>query len=439
MLLGFHFDTFFPTEPFEQESNESKRSFGGIGLGLAISKEVVEAHGGKISVQSTLGKGSTFTVSLPVTAEAVELAESMPPEQILDIQSVGGMSMPRSRSLASLASRRDSESQSMPFSSQGRNSEDEQTVILSVDDDIVNQEVIKSALSDRYQVHVAMNGFEALDYFTTRSKLPDIILLDVMMPGMDGFEVLKNIREEKKISPSTLPIIMLSAMEPVDKAIIQSLKTGANDYVSKPFDPDILKARVRTAVEMKRLRHIENESFHYSRLLHDILPIHIVDRLVMGEKCISERHESVSMLFSDIVGWTPMSESVPTHQLIALLNDLFSAFDELTEKHGVYKAETIGDAYIVAAGHEGQAGPSDATLRVVEFGLEMLEKVKTIRPPSGMQLQIRVGIHTGPAYSGVVGTKVPKYSFFGDSEFFAISSIGILVLMLFLVILFPHT
>ena len=74
------------------------------------------------------------------------------------------------------------------------------------------------------------------------------------------------------------------------------------------------------------------------------------------------------------------------------------------------------DAYIVAAGHEGQTGPSDATLRVVEFGLEMLEKVKTIRPPSGMQLQIRVGIHTGPAYSGVVGTKVPKYSFFGDSE-----------------------
>jgi len=111
-----------------------------------------------------------------------------------------------------------------------------------------------------------------------------------------------------------------------------------------------------------------------------------------------------------------MSESVPTQQLIGLLNDLFSAFDLLTEKHGVFKAETIGDAYIVAAGHEGQAGPSDATLRVVEFGLEMLEKVKTIRPPSGMQLQIRVGIHTGPAYSGVVGTKVPKYSFFGDSE-----------------------
>lgn len=292
----------------------------------------------------------------------------------------------------------------------------------------MNQEVIRSTLSDTYKIHVAMNGFEALEFFSTRSKLPDLVLLDVMMPGMDGFEVLKEIREEKNIPPTILPIIMLSAMEPVDKAIIQSLKSGANDYVSKPFDPDILKARVSTAVEMKRLRQIENESFHHSRLLHDILPIHIVERLILGDRSISERHESVCMLFGDIVGWTPMSESVPTHQLIDLLNQLFSEFDALTEKHGVFKADTIGDACewlgasvvflwiccqyfshlqllfptphidIVAAGHEGHSGPPDATLRVAEFAMDMLERVKSITPPNGMQLQIRVGIHTGPAY-----------------------------------------
>lgn len=210
-----------------------------------------------------------------------------------------------------------------------------------VDDDVVNQEVIKTALSDHYEIHIAMNGFEALEYFATRSKLPDLVLLDIMMPGMDGFEVLKNIRNEKNISRTTLPVIMLSAMDPIDKAVIEGLKSGANDYVSKPFDPDILKARVKTQIEMKRLRSIENESFHYSKLLHDILPVHIIDRLVLGEKSISEGHDSVCMLFSDIVGWTPMSESVPTHQLIDLLNELFSSFDELTEKHGVFKAETV--------------------------------------------------------------------------------------------------
>mmetsp|Transcript_30605 Transcript_30605/g.64753 ORF Transcript_30605/g.64753 Transcript_30605/m.64753 type:complete len:1396 (+) Transcript_30605:36-4223(+) len=403
-------------EPFEQESNSSKRSFGGIGLGLAISKEVVELHGGTISVKSTVGKGSTFFVLLPVTADAIVLA-SMPPDTI-DEKCFGEnnttMSFLTQSQSKTAFQRRHSDSSCRSPNFFGKN-DGEKIVILSVDDDIVNQEVIKTALSGRYEIYIAMSGFEALEYFSTRSILPDLVLLDVMMPGMDGFEVLKNIREDKKISPTTLPIIMLSAMEPLDKATIQSLKSGANDYVSKPFDPEILKARVGTSVEMKRLRHVENESFHHSRLLHDILPMHIVERLVLGEKCISESHDSVCLLFSDIVGWTPMSESVPTHQLIDLLNTLFSAFDELTEKHGVFKAETIGDAYIVAAGHEGQTGPSNATLRVVEFAMDMLDTIKLITPPSGIQLQIRVGIHTGPAYSGVVGNKVPKYTFFGDT------------------------
>ena len=246
---------------------------------------------------------------------------------------------------------------------------------------------------------------------------------------------------------------MLSATEPIDKALILSLQAGANDYVSKPFDTNILKARVSTAVEIKRLRQIEDENFHYSKLLHYILPCHIVERLILGDNNISERHDSVCMLFSDIVGWTPMSESIPTQQLVDLLNQVFSAFDALTEIHGVFKADTIRDACeylyrnlytyreidkrfqplsthfafyhiscttfsdIVAAGHEGQAGSPNATLRVAEFAMDMLERVKSIKPPNGMQLQIRVGIHTGPAYSGVVGSKVPKFTFFGDSKF----------------------
>ena len=107
-----------------------------------------------------------------------------------------------------------------------RTSNRENMIILSVDDDIVNQEVIKTALSDRYEIHVAMNGFEALEFFSSSSRLPDLVLLDIMMPGMDGFTVLKEIREGKNISQTKLPIIMLSAIEPIDQSVIKSLKSG---------------------------------------------------------------------------------------------------------------------------------------------------------------------------------------------------------------------
>ena len=104
----------------------------------------------------------------------------------------------------------------------------------TVDDDFVNQEIIKRTLAEIYdEIVVAMSGYGALEYLTTTSQLPDLVLLDVMMPGMDGFQVLRIIRDEMKISSTDLPIIMLSAMEPIDKSVIQSLRCGANDYITK--------------------------------------------------------------------------------------------------------------------------------------------------------------------------------------------------------------
>ena len=96
-----------------------------------------------------------------------------------------------------------------------------------------------------------------------------------------------------------------------------------------------------------------------------------------------------------------------------MLNELFSQFDALTEKHRVHKVDTIGDAYLVCAGHESHT--VDSTLRVAEFAMDLLKIVRSIKPPNGIDLQMRVGIHTGPAYAGVVGKRIPKYTFFGDT------------------------
>lgn len=138
----------------------------------------------------------------------------------------------------------------------------------------------------------------------------------------------------------------------------------------------------------------------------------IVQRLLSGETCIAESHQCVTILFSDIVGWTNIAEAIPTSAVIKLLNDMFSAFDALLDKYGVCKVETIGDAYMVAAGHDGCA---DHAARVMLMGLGMLEATRQVKPPPNMRLQIRVGIHSGPAFTGVVGHKVPRYCFFGDT------------------------
>ena len=192
----------------------------------------------------------------------------------------------------------------------------------------------------------------------------------------------------------------------------------------------------------------------------EMMPPHIVARLVAGEKTMSESHSAVTILFSDIVGWTHIASALPTAGVVRLLDHVFGIFDGLTAQHGVFKVETIGDAYMVAAGH---AGEKDHAARCVRFGLAMLAACRATPAellPGGLRLQIRVGVHTGPAsvsffcslslvsYSscpcswylffpqlptnnyffiiriqlfflhfqtGVVGSKVPRFCFFGDT------------------------
>mmetsp|Transcript_44024 Transcript_44024/g.99470 ORF Transcript_44024/g.99470 Transcript_44024/m.99470 type:complete len:731 (-) Transcript_44024:163-2355(-) len=177
----------------------------------------------------------------------------------------------------------------------------------------------------------------------------------------------------------------------------------------------LLVASVDSGDPRDRLREVEMESESQMQLLREILPEHIVQRLLNGEHEMSQSHESVSIIFSDIVNWTNIAQALSTKGVVKLLNTLFSAFDELTDEHMIFKVETIGDAYMAASGHDGA---QDHALRCARFGLAILKAVQAVPAsflPDGHKLQIRVGIHTGPAHTGVVGRKVPRYCFFGDT------------------------
>jgi class 3 adenylate cyclase len=160
--------------------------------------------------------------------------------------------------------------------------------------------------------------------------------------------------------------------------------------------------------------YLAKEQERTSKLLNSILPKSVARQLAAGKEVEAERHPNVSILFSDIKGFTSISSTVEPKEVMAMLNLLFSKFDALCEKHDVYKVETIGDAYMVVSGlPEKKEMHADA---LADFALDMIEAAHTVRSPrDGQPLQIRVGLHSGSVTPGVVGKMRPRYCLFGDT------------------------
>jgi class 3 adenylate cyclase len=163
-----------------------------------------------------------------------------------------------------------------------------------------------------------------------------------------------------------------------------------------------------TAVRALELAHRENE-----RLLHNILPESIASRMRGGELTIADQFDEMTVMFADVVGFTQLSMALAPAELIAMLNDVFSRCDALADRFGLEKIKTIGDAYMVVGGlmsHE-----IDEAERVADMGLEMIEAVDRYATETGIDLRIRVGLHTGPAVAGVAGVKKFIYDVWGDT------------------------
>ena len=150
-------------------------------------------------------------------------------------------------------------------------------------------------------------------------------------------------------------------------------------------------------------------------LLHQLLPPSIADQLIGGNPVQAEAYDSVTIYFSDIVGFTALSSSSTPMQVVALLNDLYLAFDSVVDNYKVYKVETIGDAYMVVSGLPERR--DDHASQIAQMSLALLHKVKnfTIRHRPNEQLKLRIGIHSGSVVAGVVGSKMPRYCLFGDT------------------------
>jgi class 3 adenylate cyclase len=274
--------------------------------------------------------------------------------------------------------------------------------ILVIEDTPANIQTLSAILKGAgYEMSIATNGRQGLE--ALERIRPDLILLDIMMPEMDGFETCRRIKAST--AWREIPVIFLTAR--TDTAdIVRGFELGAVDYVAKPFNAHELLARVNTHLELDHL-HRENQ-----RLLLNVLPASIAEKLKQQTGIIAERYDDVSVLFADMVGFTPLSARLTPTGLVEMLNHVFSGFDELADKHGVEKIKTIGDAYM-AAGGLIEANP-DHLAATAAMALEMQERLRKL-DGAYAGLSLRIGLHVGSVIAGVIGIRKFIYDIWGDA------------------------
>ncbi len=290
--------------------------------------------------------------------------------------------------------------------------------ILVVDDDALNRLLIHTNLEEQgFCVEDAENGQQAMDRLA--SRMYDVVLLDLLMPVMDGFEVLRRMKED--LTLRHIPVIVISGTDEMGN-IVRCIEMGAMDYLPKPFDPLLLKARLNASLAAKRLRDIELaylekiqvEQKKSEELLLNVLPEPIAEQLKQGKTTIIDHFPSVSVLFADLVGFTQFVASHTPDEMYTLLNTVFMAFDRLAGQHGLEKIKTIGDAYMVAG---GLPLPNPRHLEAAaDMAIDIHHEMERLSSSGAIpQFQVRIGIHTGPVVAGVIGQRKFAYDLWGDT------------------------
>jgi adenylate cyclase len=315
-----------------------------------------------------------------------------------------------------------------------------EAAILVVDDNEDNRYTLTRRLKRQgyTNLEVAGDGREALA--KVEQKAFDLVLLDVMMPEMDGYQVL----EQLKADPAQrhVPVIMISALSELD-SVVRCIQLGAEDYLPKPFNATLLKARIAASLERKALHdreaahlaEIERQRRRADELLHAILPASAVLELATNDRIAPRRFENVAVLFGDVLGFTAYCDARPPEDVVANLDQLARRFEAITAAHGLEKIKTVGDAFMATANLlESHDDPVMACLKVASTlttspemtGPETTGPEAATGEITAAGWQLRVGIHQGPVVAGVVGSRKFSFDLWGDTVNVAqrLSSLG---------------
>ena len=280
--------------------------------------------------------------------------------------------------------------------------------LLVVDDNKVNRMVLSRNLEQEgHIVETAENGREGLAKF--RSGTFDVMLLDIEMPEMNGFEVLEACLND--VDLRQIPIIMTSAMEELD-AVVKCVELGAEDYLTKPVNPVLLRARVNASLEKKRLRYEQR------RLFRTFATKEVAEQLLRTGFSLGGKQVTASVMFADIRSFTTIAENQDPSESIDLLNQYFSLmFDAITNNGGTVN-QVVGDGLMAVFG--APIFFEDHAEKAVRAALQMIEQLKVFnhnRLTQGKaQIRIGIGIATGQMVAGYTGTQTRAiYTCIGDT------------------------
>ncbi len=290
-------------------------------------------------------------------------------------------------------------------------------LIMVVDDDWMNREVLEAYLTDAgYDVILAHSGARALEL--AQATPPDLVLLDINMPGMSGYEACARLKSDE-LTRFT-PVVMVTALEAEDDKI-RAIQSGADDFLTKPFNSLMLLTRVRSLLRIKQLHdELESRNTLLRRVLNRYVNEDIVDVILVDpDKYLKLGGDTrtVTVFFADIRGFTAFAERRPAHEVLQILNRFFNELTEVIFAHHGTFDKYVGDELMAFFGAPVATG--DDVLNALQSALEMQQVFRRVRDsldlPELEPIGLGIGLHSGEVAVGNVGSeRVMSYTVIGD-------------------------